>query len=174
MDGKYVFETDSAAVGITLRCGAGRSAAPRPRQRTVVGSHAPAACGMGLTSVGYVAARVGCRGSPQGGEQLHLPCRAPAAGVPRLSSHRQAHPRPPPTPPCPPAPCSVLFFSSLVLVGFGLPKFVKQPLGAAAAKAKGCFRRRPAPPKLQPPAPAPAAEAVAQPEGEQAAQPASS
>lgn len=60
----------------------------------------------------------------------------------------------------------MLFFSSLVLVGFGLPKFVKQPLGKATAKVKGWFVRRPAPPKLQPPAQPPAAEAVAEPEGE--------
>ncbi|PRW57202.1 hypothetical protein C2E21_3858 [Chlorella sorokiniana] len=58
---------------------------------------------------------------------------------------------------------SVLFFSSLVLVGFGLPKFVKQPLVKAKNKVKGWFVRRPAPPKLQPPPPPTAAEAVAAP-----------
>lgn len=57
---------------------------------------------------------------------------------------------------------SVLFFSSLVLVGFGLPKFVKQPLAKGKAKVKGWFVRRPAPPKLQPPAAPAAAEAQAE------------
>ncbi len=56
----------------------------------------------------------------------------------------------------------MLFFSSLVLVGFGLPKFVKQPLAKGKAKVKGWFVRRPAPPKLQPPAAPAAAEAQAE------------
>lgn len=60
----------------------------------------------------------------------------------------------------------MLFFTSLVLVGFGLPKFVKQPLSKGWNKVKGWVVRRPPPPKLQPPAAPTAAEAVAQPEEE--------
>lgn len=98
------------------------------------------------------------------------PCAAQCArGFPLRPADKHTHLALHP-PSLPTLPGSVLFFSSLVLVGFGLPKFVKQPLGRAASKVKGWFRRRPAPPKLQPPAPA--AKAVAQSEEDKAAEPA--
>ena len=73
----------------------------------------------------------------------------------------------PPTRPCSPPfstplPRSVIFFTSLVLVGFGLPAFVKKPIKQGWAKCKQlvcCGRGARGPTKL--PAPAgPAAEGV--------------
>lgn len=64
----------------------------------------------------------------------------------------------------PPPGRSVIFFTSLLLVGFGLPKFVKQPLKKGWTWVKDhtlcCFRRRPSGPTKLPAPTAPAAEAV--------------
>ena len=54
----------------------------------------------------------------------------------------------PPRPSC----CSVLFFTSLLLVGTGLPKFVKAPFKKFFGLLN-CFKRRqPGPTKLEAPA----------------------
>lgn len=67
--------------------------------------------------------------------------------------------QPPAHPPCP---ClrSVIFFTSLLLVGFGLPAFIKKPIAKGWAKCKQCCGLGRKPTKL--PAPTtPAADAVA-------------